>query len=232
MTETENKHDEIEALLAENRLFAPPTEFAASARVNSPEIYAEAAADLEGFWAKEAAQLDWFEPWHTVLDWQAPYAKWFDGGKINVSYNCLDRHVAAGRGDRVAFYWEGEPGDTRIITYKDLLEDVSRCANALKELGIQRGDVVAIYMPMIPELAVAMLACARIGAPHTVVFGGFSSASLSDRINDAHAKAVITADGGFRRGAPSGLKVNVDEALQTTPTIEKVLVVKRTGQDV
>jgi acetyl-CoA synthetase len=232
MTEEQTGHKEIEALLAENRHFPPPADFAAKAVVNTPEIYAEAAADLEGFWAAEAAKLDWFEPWDTVLDWQLPYAKWFEGGKINVSYNCLDRHVLAGNGDRIAYYWEGEPGDERVITYKELLDEVSRCANALKEFGIGRGDRVAIYMPMIPELAVAMLACARIGAPHTVVFGGFSSSALSDRINDAEAKAVITADGGFRRGSASGLKVNVDEALKTTPTIEKVLVVKRTGQDV
>jgi acetyl-CoA synthetase len=232
MTEEQTGHKEIEALLAENRHFPPPADFAAKAVVNTPEIYAEAAADLEGFWAAEAAKLDWFEPWDTVLDWQLPYAKWFEGGKINVSYNCLDRHVLAGNGDRIAYYWEGEPGDERVITYKELLDEVSRCANALKEFGIGRGDRVAIYMPMIPQLAVAMLACARIGAPHTVVFGGFSSSAHSDRNNDAEAKAVITADGGFRRGSASGLKVNVDEALKTTPTIEKVLVVKRTGQDV
>src|SRR5688572_378509 len=184
MTEKHIRHEEIEALLAENRRFPPPAEFAARATVNSPEIYDEAAADLEGFWAKEASKLDWFEPWHTVLDWQAPYARWFDGGKINISYNCLDRHVNAGKGDRVAYYWEGEPGDERVITYKELLDDVSRCANALKSMGVGRGDRVAIYMPMIPELAVAMLACTRIGAPHTVVFGGFSATALSDRIND------------------------------------------------
>jgi acetyl-CoA synthetase len=232
MTEKHIRHEEIEALLAENRRFPPPAEFAARATVNTPEIYDEAAADLEGFWAKEASKLDWFEPWHTVLDWQAPYARWFDGGKINISYNCLDRHVNAGKGDRVAYYWEGEPGDERVITYRELLDDVSRCANALKALGIGRGDRVAIYMPMIPELAIAMLACARIGAPHTVVFGGFSATALSDRINDAQAKVVITADGGYRRGSASGLKVNVDEALKSTPTIEHTLVVKRTGQEV
>jgi acetyl-CoA synthetase len=232
MTESHIGHEEIEALLAENRHFPPSAEFVTRATVNSPEIYQEAAADLEGFWAREAARLDWFEPWHTVLDWQVPYAKWFDGGKINISYNCLDRHVNAGKGDRVAYYWEGEPGDERVITYRELLDDVSRCANALKAMGVGRGDRVAIYMPMIPELAVAMLACTRIGAPHTVVFGGFSATALSDRINDAQAKAVITADGGYRRGAASGLKVNVDEALKSTPTIQKTLVVRRTGQDV
>jgi len=232
MTQTYEGHEAIEALLAEHRVFPPSPEFAAQANVNDPAIYAKAAEDLEAFWAEEGKKLDWFEPWDTVLDWQLPYAKWYEGGKINVSYNCLDRHVNAGKGDRVAYYWEGEPGDTRTITYKELLDDVSQCANALKELGIGRGDRVAIYMPMIPELAVAMLACTRIGAPHTVVFGGFSAQSLIDRINDAQAKVVITADGGYRRGAPSGLKVNVDEALQSTPSIEKSLVVRRTGQPV
>ncbi len=232
MTDQDTGYKEIEALLAEHRTFPPPAEFAEQALVNSSEIYTEATEDLEGFWAKEAGKLDWFKPWDTVLDWQIPYAKWFDGGKINVSYNCLDRHVDAGKGDRVAFYWEGEPGDERVITYRELLDEVSRCANALKALGVKRGDRVAIYMPMIPELAIAMLACTRIGAPHNVVFGGFSSAALTDRINDAQANVVITADGGFRRGTPSGLKVNVDEAVKTTPSVEKVLVVKRTGQDV
>lgn len=232
MTETYKGHEAIEALLAEHRVFPPSAEFVAQANVSDPAIYTEAADDLEGFWASEGKKLDWFEPWDTVLDWQLPYAKWYEGGKLNVSYNCLDRHVAAGKGDRVAFYWEGEPGDTRTITYQELLDEVSRCANALKELGIGRGDRVAIYMPMIPELAVAMLACTRIGAPHTVVFGGFSAQSLIDRINDADAKVVITSDGGFRRGAPSGLKINVDEALHSTPTIEKCLVVQRTGQPV
>lgn len=232
MTQTYEGHEAIEALLAEHRVFPPSPEFVAQANVNDPAIYTEAAEDLEGFWAEEGKKLDWFEPWDTVLDWQLPYAKWYEGGKINVSYNCLDRHVKAGKGDRVAYYWEGEPGDTRTITYKELLDDVSQCANALKELGVGRGDRVAIYMPMIPELAVAMLACTRIGAPHTVVFGGFSAQSLIDRINDAQAKVVITADGGYRRGAPSGLKVNVDEALPSTPSIEKSLVVRRTGQPV
>jgi acetyl-CoA synthetase len=231
MSENEQQ-DTIAALFAENRTFPPPAEFAAQARCNDPSIYERAAEDPESYWAAEAAKLDWFKPWDQVLEWDTPFAKWFVGGKLNVSYNCLDRHVANGKGDRVAYYWEGEPGDTRVITYADLLAEVERCANALRELGIQRGDRVAIYMPMIPELPIAMLACTRIGAPHTVVFGGFSAHSLSDRINDAEAKAVITADGGFRRGSAFGLKVNVDEALETTPTIERVLVVRRTGQDV
>ncbi len=222
----------IDALLAEHRTFPPSDELRAAAVLNDPSIYERANADIEAFWAEEAKSLDWFKPWDTVLEWDAPFAKWFNGGQLNVSYNCLDRHVLAGRGDRVAYYWEGEPGDRKTITYQQLLDDVCQTANALKELGVQRGDRVAIYMPMIPELPVAMLACTRIGAAHTVVFGGFSSESLSDRINDAAAKVVITADGGFRRGTASGLKVNVDTALETTPTIEHVLVVKRTGQDV
>jgi acetyl-CoA synthetase len=222
----------IDALLAEHRTFPPSDELRAAAVLNDPSIYERANTDIEAFWAEEAKSLDWFKPWDTVLEWDAPFAKWFNGGQLNVSYNCLDRHVLAGRGDRVAYYWEGEPGDRKTITYQQLLDDVCQTANALKELGVQRGDRVAIYMPMIPELPVAMLACTRIGAAHTVVFGGFSSESLSDRINDAAAKVVITADGGFRRGTASGLKVNVDTALETTPTIKHVLVVKRTGQDV
>ncbi|CAA9544063.1 MAG: Acetyl-CoA synthetase [uncultured Thermomicrobiales bacterium] len=224
----------IEALASEERTFPPPPGFAAQAVANDRGIYARAEADLEGFWAEEAARLDWFTPWDRVLDWNPPDARWFDGGELNVSYNCLDRHVAAGRGDKVAFYWEGEPGDQRVTTYAQLLDDVGRCANALKALGVRRGDRVAIYMPMIPEMAVAMLACARIGAPHTVVFGGFSAEALRDRINDAEAKLVVTADGGYRRGKPSGLKAPVDAALAdgACPSVEKVLVVRRTGQDV
>ncbi len=222
----------IAALLAEHRTFPPPPEFAARANANDPAIYERAAADLEGFWAEEAKRLDWFRPWDKVLEWNPPYAKWFVGGQLNVSYNCLDRHVKAGRGDKVAYYWEGEPGDRRVLTYKDLLDEVSRCANALKELGVRRGDRVAIYMPMIPELPIAMLACTRIGAPHTVVFAGFSASALTDRINDAQAKVVITADGQNRRGQQLGLKPNVDTALLNTTSVEKVLVVRRTGQDV
>ncbi|HET7095139.1 MAG TPA: AMP-binding protein, partial [Thermomicrobiales bacterium] len=208
----------LEALLAEDRTFPPPPAFAAQANVNDPAIYERAANDLEGFWAEQARKLDWFEPWQTVLEWNLPFAKWFVGGKLNVSYNCLDRHVKAGRGDRVAYYWEGEPGDRRTITYAELLDEVQRCANALKELGVRKGDCVAIYMPMIPELPVAMLACARIGAPHNVVFGGFSADALADRIDDSQAKIVITADGGFRRGKPAALKPQVDEAVARTST--------------
>ncbi|MCC6703271.1 MAG: acetate--CoA ligase [Thermomicrobiales bacterium] len=232
MADSKDAHDTIDALLGENRTFAPSEAFRSQAVVSDPGIYETANADIEAFWAEQAKMLDWYKPWDTVLEWDAPFAKWFNGGQLNVSYNCLDRHVLAGRGDRVAYHWEGEPGDQQTITYKQLLDDVCRAANALSELGVKRGDRVAIYMPMIPELPVAMLACTRIGAPHTVVFGGFSSEALSDRINDAQAKVVITADGGFRRGAPSGLKINVDKALETTSTVEHVLVAKRTGQDV
>ncbi len=222
----------IETLLDEQREFPPTAAFAAQANVNDPSIYQRAADDLEGYWANEAASLHWYRPWDTVLEWDPPFARWFDGGQLNVSVNCLDRHVKAGGGSKVAYFWEGEPGDRRTITYQDLYDEVNKAANALKELGVQRGDRVAIYMPMIPELPVAMLACSRIGAPHTVVFGGFSSEALADRINDSQAKLVITADGGFRRGKASGLKVNVDAALEHTTSVEHVLVVERTKQDV
>ena len=192
------------------------------------EIYDEAAADWQGFWARQAADLvSWYDEWHTILDWDLPFAKWFVGGTLNVSYNCLDRHVEAGQGQRVAYHWEGEPGDSRTITYADLLDEVQRFANVLKGLGVARGDRVAIYMPMIPELPVAMLACARIGAPHSVVFGGFSADSLADRINDAECKVLVTADGGFRRGQAHLLKPIADMALATTPSIEHVVVVDR-----
>ena len=219
-------------LLTETRHFDPPAELAAHANVTA-EAYAEADADRLGFWAKQAHRLHWDTEWDRVLDWDnPPFAKWFTGGKLNVAYNCVDRHVEAGNGDRVALHWEGEPGDSRTITYRDLLEQVSQAANALTDLGVVAGDRVAIYLPMIPEAAVAMLACARIGATHSVVFGGFSVDALSGRIDDAQAKLVITADGGYRRGKPSGLKATVDEAAQRCPSVEKVLVVRRTGQDV
>ena len=222
----------IEALYGEDRTFPPSPEFVAGASLTDSEIYERALADPEVFWAAEAASLDWYKPWDTVLEWDAPYAKWFEGGQLNVSVNCLDRHVAAGRGDRVAYHWEGEPGDRTSITYAELLAQVCKCANALKELGVGRGDRVAIYMPMILELPIAMLACTRIGAPHTVVFGGFSGTALADRINDAQATLVITADGGFRRGQAAGLKVAVDEAIRSTPSVEHVLVARRTKQPV
>jgi len=221
----------IEALFGEDRTFAPSAEFRGSALISEAAIYERAKQDPEGFWAEQAESLSWFKKWDTVLEWDAPFAKWFSGGTLNVSYNCLDRHVEAGHGSRVAYYWEGEPGDRAQITYAEMLTQVCKAANALKELGVQRGDRVAIYMPMILELPIAMLACARIGVPHTVVFGGFSAEALRDRINDAEAKLVITADGGYRRGEPSGLKSNVDLALEGTSTIEHVLVARRTGQD-
>ena len=223
----------IEDYFVEDRTFPPPEGFKERSLVASPFLYDLADEDYQGFWAKQAAELvDWFEDWHTICEWNLPFAKWFIGGKLNVSYNCLDRHVEAGRGDKVAYHWEGEPGDTRTITYADLLAEVQKFANALKSLGVQKGDRVAVYMPMIPELPVAMLACARIGAPHSVVFGGFSPDSLIDRINDAECKVVITADGGFRRGAPAMLKPNVDAALADTPSVEHVVVVKRVDEPV
>ncbi len=229
----EETHDTIDALMAENRRFPPSEGFKEHALVTGTFLYDEAAEDDEAFWARQAADLvDWAEPWDTILDWQLPYAKWFVGGQLNVSYNCLDRHVEAGKGAKVAFHWEGEPGDTRTITYGDLLEEVCKFANVLKGLGVERGDRVNIYLPMIPEAAVAMLACARIGAAHSVVFGGFSAQSLADRINDAEAKVLITADGGYRRGAVLPLKPAADEACADSTTIEHVVVVKRGGNDV
>jgi acetyl-CoA synthetase len=223
----------LSALLHENRRFDPPPELAAEANAK-PQLYDEADADRLAFWAKQAEWLAWSKRWDQVLDWSdAPFAKWFVGGTLNVAVNCVDRHVEAGFGDKVAFYWEGEPeGDTRVITYADLQRDVSKAANALTELGLAKGDRVAIYMPMIPETVVAMLACARLGAPHTVVFGGFSAEALSGRILDCDCRVVITADGGYRRGAPSALKPNVDQALKSCPDVRHVLVVRRTGQDV
>ncbi|MBF9127488.1 acetate--CoA ligase [Plantactinospora sp. S1510] len=219
-------------LLQETRQFPPPAELAAAANVTAA-AYDEAAADRLAFWARQAGRLDWSKEWDEILDWSnPPFAKWFVGGQLNVAYNCLDRHVAAGNGDRVAIHWEGEPGDNRTITYADLLAMTSQAANALTDLGVVAGDRIAIYLPMIPEAAVAMLACARIGATHSVVFGGFSADSLSNRIQDATAKVVITADGGYRRGKPSALKPTVDEAVSRCPSIEHVLVVRRTGQDV
>src|SRR5688572_24086692 len=223
----------IEDFLLEERTFPPSEAFKQDTLVASPFLHDEADQDFEGFWARQAAELlDWFDEWDTILEWEPPFAKWFVGGKLNVCHNAVDRHVVAGRGDKVAYHWEGEPGDTRTITYADLLAEVQQFANVLKGLGVERGDRVAIYMPMIPELPVAMLACARIGAPHSVVFGGFSPDSLSDRINDAEAKVLVTADGGWRRGSAVPLKANADEALASTPSIEHAVVVRRTEQDV
>ena len=223
--------DQVENLLSEDRTFSPTAEFAAQANIKESE-YALADADRIGFWESKAEYLKWDKRWHTVLDWQVPFSKWFVDGKLNASVNCLDRHIEEGRGDRVAFYFEGEPGDTRTITYADLLKDVKKAANALTEIGIKAGDRVAIYMPMIPEAAVAMLACARVGAAHSVVFGGFSAEALISRINDADARLVITADGGYRKGAAFALKPAVDEALSGQHNVKNVLVVKRTGQEV
>ncbi len=222
----------LSALLHEARRFDPPGDFAAQANAG-PGIYEEAGRDRLAWWADQAKNLEWGDPWTSVLEWEEPYARWFVGGRLNACVNCVDRHVAAGLGDRVAFHWVGEPeGDRRTITYDDLKDMVCRAANALVELGVASGDRVAIYLPMIPEAVVAMLACARIGAPHSVVFGGFSAEALASRILDADARVVITADGGFRRGAASPLKPNVDLALEQCPDVRSVLVVRRTGGDV
>jgi acetyl-CoA synthetase len=222
----------IEAYYLEDRTFPPPPEFAANALTNDRSLYDQGDADAEAFWAEQAGALDWYEPWTSVCEWKLPFAEWFVGGTLNVSVNCLDRHVAAGRGDKVAFHWEGEPGDTRTITYAELLDETQRFANVLKDLGVRKGDRVNIYLPMIPEAVVAMLACTRIGAPHSVVFGGFSAEALRDRIQDAEAKVLITADGGYRRGAPSLLKPNADAAVAECPSIDHVVVVQRTKSDV
>ncbi|MEA2204469.1 MAG: acetyl-CoA synthetase [Blastocatellia bacterium] len=226
----------IESVMHEGRVFPPAKEFAANAHVGSmAELEAlrnEASADPEGFWARMAEELHWFKRWDSVLKWNPPHAEWFGGGKINISYNCLDRHLQTSRGNKAAIIWEGEPGDQRTLTYQQLHFEVCRFANVLKGLGIESGDRVALYMPLIPELAIAMLACARIGAPHSVIFGGFSSTALVDRINDANCKAVVTADGGWRRGGEVKLKPAVDEALQSTPSVKACVVVRRTGSQI
>jgi acetyl-CoA synthetase len=223
--------DTLSNLSHEERSFPPPPDFAGAANVKA-DVYDEASADRLAFWEKQAERLTWTQRWSEVLDWSdAPFSKWFVGGKLNVAYNCVDRHVEGGHGDQVAYHWEGEPGDTRSLTYAQLKDEVCKAANALIELGVQTGDRVAIYMPMIPETVISMLACARLGAPHTVVFGGFSATALSDRILDCDARVVITADGGYRRGAASALKPAVDEALMKCPDVRSVLVVRRTGQD-
>jgi acetyl-CoA synthetase len=220
---------EIEALLGEGRTFPPDPAFAAAANAQ-PEIYDEVERDYVAFWERQARErIAWREPFHTTLEWELPFAKWFVGGTLNVAYECVDRQVERGLGDKVAYHWIGEPGDSRTLTYRDLQREVAKAANALLELGVQTGDRVAIYLPMIPELPIAMLACARIGAPHTVVFGGFSAEALSGRINDCGAKVLITADGGWRRGKQVGLKHHADAAVSDTPTIEKVIVVDRFG---
>ena len=219
----------IEALLSEERRFPPSAEFTAQANISDPAIYEKADSDFEGFWEDWANELHWFKKWDKVLEWDPPFAQWFTGGEINVSYNCLDRHLDGPRRNKAALVWEGEPGDWKVYTYGDLHREVCRFANGLKSLGVKKGDRITIYMPMIPELPIAMLACARIGAPHSIVFGGFSPESLRDRINDCEATVVITADGGYRRGRIVPLKQNTDAALEGTPTVEKVVVVNRVG---
>jgi len=226
----------IESQLQETRVFDAPADFAASAHVKSRQEYEEmrraASADPEAYWAGVASGLHWFRPWHTVLDWKPPFAKWFDGATTNLSHNCLDRHLDGPRRDKTAILWEGEPGDSRSLTYAELHAQVARFAGALRKLGVEKGDRVGIYMPMVPELPIAMLACARIGATHSVVFGGFSSDSLRDRCNDATTKVIVTADGGYRRGSVLALKPIVDEAVAQCPSVEHVVVLKRAGNDV
>src|ERR1700733_3053767 len=234
MASTEATH--IDSTLTESRKFPPSVEFSAKAWVKSFDEYQarckRADSDPDAFWAECARNLHWFKPFSKTLEWNFPFAKWFLGGTINASYNCLDRHLIGPRRNKAALIWEGEPGDSRIFTYQMLADEVGRCANALKHLGVKAGDRVGIYMPLIPEAAIAMLACARIGAIHSVVFGGFSAEALADRMNDAEAKLVITADAGWRRGTQVELKNNVDEALKKTPSVEKCLVVRRTGAKV
>jgi len=226
---TQTTAEQIEALLAENREYPPPQSFVRQANINDPRIYEEAAQDYEGFWERQAEEtIDWFQKWDKVLEWDVPWAKWYVNAKVNASYNCLDRHLA-GKGTKRAIVWEGEPGDERTLTYEELAREVRRFANVLKNLGLRTGDRVAIYMGMVPELPIAMLACARIGCPHTVIFGGFAPDSLVDRINDADAKVVVTQDAGWRRGGLIPLKNNVDEAIKSTPSVEKVVVLKRVG---
>jgi acetyl-CoA synthetase len=222
----------IENLYREGRTFPPPQEFAAHALVNDAAIYDEAEKDVEAWWESHADRLRWMRRWDTTMEWNPPHAKWFLGGQLNVSDNCLDRHIEDGYGDQVAFHWEGEPGDTRTVTYAALRDDVCRMANALKSLGVAKGDRVMIYLPMIPELPAAMLACARIGAIHSVVFAGFSSRALVDRIEDADAKVLITADGSYRKGNTVPLKANADQAMEEEPRISACVVVRRTGDEV
>ena len=222
----------IEALLKEGRKFPPPRSFAKAARVKSTAIYREARRNPLRFWERQARELRWIKPWRRALDWKLPYAKWFVGGKLNVSDNCLDRHVEGPRRNKAAIVWEGEPGDARVLTYRDLWREVNRFAAALRRRGVEKGDPVTIYMPMIPELPIAMLACARIGAPHSVVFGGFAPEALRDRINDCQAKVLITADGGYRRGGLVPLKKNTDDALKECPQVRTVIVYRRTGQEI
>ncbi len=221
----------IAALLSEDRVFEPPPSFVEAAVVRDASIYARAEADHEGFWAEQADRLAWYRRWDKVMSWTPPWVTWFAGGQLNAAYNCLDRHIEAGGGDKTAYHWEGEPGERRSLTYRELLDEVCRLSNGLKSLGVAKGDRVAIYLGMVPELPVAMLACARIGAPHSVVFGGFSSDSLRDRINDAGATVLITQDGGYRRGSEVPLKANADAAVAECPSIEHVVTVRRSGSE-
>ncbi len=225
----------IESLSHENRVFPPPAEFSANAHIKSFEeyekLYAEAAKDPVAFWEKQAESLDWFKKWDVGLEWNEPHAKWFVGGKLNISYNCLDRHLKTWRKNKAAIIWEGEPGEIRTLTYLQLYRQVCKFANVMKKLGVTKGDRVALYMPLVPELAIAMLACARIGATHTVIFGGFSADAIRDRVNDGECKLIVTADGGYRRGSEIKLKPIVDEAVEKTPSVKHVVVFKRTNSE-
>ncbi len=231
MSDAVDVERDLEVLLKEEDRFEPPEDFVEQANFSDPSVYDEAEQDFEGWWERWAKELDWFEPWQTVLEWNPPWAKWFKEGKLNVSHNCLDRHVDAGRGERIAYHWVGEDGDTRDVTYADLLDMTGRFANVLKSLGVEKGDVVGIYMPMLPETPAAMLACARIGATHNVVFGGFSAEAVRERMEVSDAKVLVTADATLRRGKPTPMKGNVDEVLGSLPKLEHVVVVKRTEED-
>jgi acetyl-CoA synthetase len=232
----DEKSGQIDTVMKEERLFAPPQEFAAKARIGSMEQYdklwQEAAEDPGGFWGKLAGELHWFKPYDKVLEWNEPFAQWFPGGQTNVSYNCLDIHLGTPHQHKAALIWEGEPGDCRVITYQMLHREVAKFANVLKGLGIGKGDVVSIYMPMVPELVITMLACARIGAIHSVIFAGFAAEAIAERNNDASAKLQITSDAGWRRGRQLPLKQNVDAALEKSPTVEKCIVLRRVGCEV
>jgi acetyl-CoA synthetase len=231
MADSVDVERDLEVLLKDEEVFEPPEEFVKQANLSDPAVYEQAEQDFEAWWEGWAKELDWFEPWETVLEWNPPWAKWFKEGKLNVSHNCLDRHVDAGRGERVAYHWVGEDGDTRDITYAELLDMTKRFANVLKSLGVEKGDVVGIYMPMLPETPAAMLACARIGATHNVVFGGFSVESVRERMEVSDAKVLVTADATLRRGKPTPMKGNVDEVLDQLPALKHVVVVKRTDED-
>jgi acetyl-CoA synthetase len=236
MQSKSSPHSNITSVLREKRVFKPRPEFSKQAYIKSfaqyKKIYDASIKNPETFWAGVAKELHWFKPWKKVLTWKLPFAKWFVGGTINASYNCLDRHLSTWRKNKAAIIWEGEPGETRTLTYQELHREVCKFANVLKGLGVQKGDRVAIYMPLVPELAIAMLGCARIGATHSIIFGGFSSQALVDRITDAQASVVVTADGGYRRGTSIPLKKNVDEAVRSTPSVKHVIVLKRTGHEV